>query len=410
MQNLLIIGYTWPEPTTTGAGVRMMQLIQAFLKNDFQITFASTAEKTAYSKNLTSLGIKEQSIKLNDPSFDNFLSELSPEVVIFDRFYTEEQFGWRVDEVCPEALRILDTEDLHFLRSARQISLKQNNKIDLLNADITKRELASIFRCDISLIISKIEMELLQNEFKVDASLLHYLPFLVDPNTSIANETPTFEERKHFIFIGNYKHQPNADAVLELKNTIWPLISKNLPEAELHCYGAYASEQIKQLQNTKERFFISGWVEYSEIAIGNARVMLVPLRFGAGLKRKLFEAIQFGTPSVTSKIGIEGISEGKNWNGFIQDDAVDFAEKAVQLYSNKSLWLKSQKNGFEILQNFNTSNFEGEFLDKITSTKKNLERHRNSNFIGALLMYQSLQSTKYLSKWIEEKNKPKNSL
>lgn len=404
MQKLLIIGYTWPEPKTTGAGVRMMQLISFFLKNDFQITVASTAEKSSYSENLVLLGIQEQSLLLNDSTFNDFVKKLQPDFVLFDRFYTEEQFGWRVAEVCPNAMRILDTEDLHFLRKSREQTIKLDKNVPLIFSEVAKREMASIYRCDLSLIISEVEMKLLQNKFNVDALLLHYLPFL-NQNKTISKETPTFEDRKHFIFIGNYKHQPNVDSVLELKNKIWPLISKMIPDAELHCFGAYASKQIEQLHKPDERFFVKGWVDDLQTTIENARVMLAPLRFGAGLKRKLIEAMQFGTPSLTTQIGSEGISDEKKWNGFILDDTIDFSEKAVQLYTNKSLWQKSQQKGFEILQNFNSLNFEGEFLEKIFSIKNNLESHRNSNFTGALLMYHTFQSTKYMSKWIEEKNK-----
>jgi glycosyltransferase involved in cell wall biosynthesis len=409
MQKLLIIGYTWPEPKTTGAGVRMLQLIHFFIKNEFEITFVSAAEKSIYSEDLSALGITENYIQLNNSSFDDFVKNINPDVVVFDRFYTEEQFGWRVSEVCPMALRILDTEDLHFLRMARQTSLTSKNELQLLESDIAKRELASIFRSDISLIISEVEMEILKNEFKVDASLLHYLPFLINQNTSIKIEVPDYEERKHFIFIGNYKHQPNADAVLELKNKIWPLISKQLPEAELHCYGAYASQQIKELHNPKERFFISGWVEDIETALKSAKVMLAPIRFGAGLKRKFFEAMQFGTPSVTTKTGSEGITAGTLWNGFLEEDSLEFAKKAVQLYTDKKCWEESRDNGFELLnKRFMNATYESEFRKKLTSTLKNLKTHRVQNFTGMLLMHNTMQSSKYMSKWIEEKNKPKN--
>jgi len=411
MQNLLIIGYTWPEPKTTGAGVRMMQLVDLFLNTDFKITFASAAEKSVYSEDLTSLGIRECNIKLNDASFDEFLKKLKPTIVLFDRFYTEEQFGWRVAEVCPNALRILDTEDLHFLRYSRELSLKNNQESNFLESDIAKRELASIYRCDLSLIISEVEMELLKNKFKIDAAILHYFPFLFDKESFSALNPPSFEERSHFVFIGNYKHKPNADAVLELKNTIWPLISKQLPEAEMHCYGAYESQQIKQLHNPKERFFISGWAKDVKIAIGNSRVMLAPLRFGAGLKRKLLEAMQLGTPSVTTKIGSEGVSDGILWNGFVEENPIDFANKAVWIYSNKSCWQESQAKGFEIIKtNFESSSFKSELLEKIQFIQKRLTKHRNSNFVGSVLMHHSLQSTKYMSKWIEDKNKFKNLL
>ncbi|MCR9181712.1 MAG: glycosyltransferase family 4 protein [Flavobacteriaceae bacterium] len=407
MKKILKIFYTWPEPKTNGAGVRMMQLIKAFQNKKFQISFTSAAEKTMYSEVLKPYALQEKCIKINDSSFDEFVKTLNPDIVLFDRFYTEEQFGWRVAKNCPQALRILDTEDLHFLRYSREEALKSKIKVNYKNSEIAIREIASIFRCDLSLIISMAEIELLKEEFKIDKSLLHYLPFIRE--MTLKEPLLNFNKRQHFIFLGNFKHGPNIDAVLELKNTIWPLISKQLPEAELHCYGAYASQKINQLHNPKERFFISGWAEDAAVVIGNARVMLAPLRFGAGLKRKLIEAMQYGTPSVTTKIGCEGISNVEIWNGYIEDDPDDFALKAIQLYTDKKSWQEAQITGFNILdKRFYKTQFESEFLNKITFLQKNLTSHRLNNFVGSLLMHHTMQSTKYMGKWIEEKNKPKN--
>ena len=72
---------------------------------------------------------------------------------------------------------------------------------------------------------------------------------------------PKFKEREHFISIGNLLHAPNYDAILFLKENIWPLIRKKLPKAEVHVYGAYTSEKVNQLNNKKEGFIVKGFVE-----------------------------------------------------------------------------------------------------------------------------------------------------
>ncbi|SPZ87777.1 Uncharacterized protein conserved in bacteria [Sphingobacterium multivorum] len=118
-KKVLFIGLVWPEPTSSAAGFRMMQLIETFINRSYQITFASAAAKSPYSAPLQSLGIQEQTIVLNSNSFDEFIAQLKPDIVVFDRFMVEEQYGWRVAQHCPNALRVLDTEDLHFLRQAR---------------------------------------------------------------------------------------------------------------------------------------------------------------------------------------------------------------------------------------------------------------------------------------------------
>lgn len=410
MKNLLIIGFVWPEPNSTAAGSRMLQLIELFQKNGFTVTFVCAASKSKNSFEFGELNIKTFDIHLNDSSFDLLVKKINPDFVLFDRFLTEEQFGWRIAENCPEAIRILDTEDLHFLRHARQVAY-QNNEIVTLNHlknDLAKREIASIYRCDLTLIISKYEMKLLKKTFKIDKSLLIYLPFLLNKiNLETLRSYPAFLNRNHFISIGNFKHKPNVDSVRYLKEVIWPLIHEKLPEAQLHIYGAYASEKGLQLQNKKEGFLIKGWAESVKEVFINARVCLAPLRFGAGLKGKLIDAMQFGAPSITTNLGAEAMHNKLPWNGFITDDPNEFALKSIELYTNEKLWKNAQKNGIEIINRcFSKEKYEKRLLSRIKGISKNKEKHQLKNFIGAMLQHHTIQSTKYMSKWIEEKNKP----
>jgi O-antigen biosynthesis protein len=408
-QHILIIGTVWVEPNSSAAGSRMLQLIELFLNQNWKVTFASTAQKSEKATSLNSLGISEVSISLNSPSFDSFIKELQPTIVMFDRFMAEEQFGWRVAENCPNALRILDTEDLHFLRKVRHQQLKKSEELTsvaLLKSDETKREIASILRCDLSLIISTYEMDLLKSIFKIDKNILYHLPFLLDGiDENQTKQWKSFEERKHFIFIGNFFHKPNIDAVITLKNEIWSKIKENLPEAQVHIYGAYITQQIQELHNKKDGFIIKGFVENAKEVVENARIVLAPLRFGAGIKGKLTEAMICGTPSVTTQIGAEGMTVNKLWNGFVEEDFSDFALAASKLYQNQSTWEKSQKNGVEIINNmYDKEKLSSPFIHQVEELQKNLEKHRANNFIGSLLQHQTLQATKYMSKWIEAKN------
>ncbi|MEO8235514.1 MAG: glycosyltransferase [Flavobacterium sp.] len=406
-KTLLIIGLVWPEPKSSAAGTRMLQLIKLFKEQGFSIVFASAAQESDFSYDLKFFGVTTQKIVLNSNTFDDFIKELNPEIVLFDRFVIEEQFGWRVYENCPNAIRVLDTEDLHSLRLTRQNAVKKNIIFDLshlLISEIAKREIASILRCDLSLIISEIEMQILLQTFKINPNLLYYLPlfFVLKDQNLILN----FEQKKDFIFIGNFLHEPNWDAVKQLKEKIWPEIRKQLPDAMMHIYGAYPSQKVLQLHNPKENFIIHGRAENANEVIINAKVLLAPIRFGAGLKGKLLEAMQLGTPSITTNIGAEGINANYNWNGFIADDFGEFGSKAVLLYQDETIWNQSQKNGFEILKNrFESDLFENAFTDKINFIQSNLEIHREQNFMGSLLLHHTALSTKYMSRWIEEKNR-----
>lgn len=409
MEKVLIIGSVWVEPSSSAAGIRMLQLINVFLDNNYEVVFATTTQKTVNAFDLTLLGVKENAIELNNASFDDFVKELNPTIVVFDRFMIEEQFGWRVADHCPNAIRILDTEDLHALRKTRQEAIKKKKSFavnDLLTADIAKREIAAILRCDLSLIISSFEIELLHTLFKIDKRLLFHLPFLFDKlDDKKTKDWKSFEKRNHFITIGNFLHAPNVDAVLQLKNKIWPQIKKKLPNAEMHVYGAYPTQQILQLHNNKEGFLIKGYTKDAVKVVSEAKIVLAPLRFGAGIKGKLTEAMLSGTPSVTTKIGAEGMHSGIPWNGFVVDDEDAFVEKSIVLYTDKVLWKEAQKNGVEIINRvYNKTKLSASFLSELEALKFNLITHRTENFMGSLLQYQTMRSTKYMSKWIEEKN------
>ena len=410
MKKVLIIGFVWVEPNSSAAGSRMMQLIQLFQKNNYQVHFATAASKTDFSDNLEQLNITTQHIELNSDSFDTYVTKVNPNMVLFDRFLAEEQFGWRVAQSCPNALKILDTEDLHCLRKTRHEVFKKNIEFDtnlLKNADITKREIASIYRCDLSLIISTYEMKLLKEVFHMDARILYYLPFLL--NKIVTKEIlnlPKFKDRQHFMTIGNFLHQPNYNMVLYLKETVWPLIKKQLPKAELHIYGAYVSQKVQQLHNKKEGFLVKGRADSVANVMQQARVCLAPIRFGAGIKGKFTDAMQNGLPSCTTTIGAEGMLHNNEWGGAIEDNPQNFAQKAVGLYTNQLHWEKAQQNGFDLYNTvFDKNKYENDFMSLLEMLQENVAAHRNQNFIGAMLQHHTLQSTKYLSKWIEAKNK-----
>ncbi len=406
---VLIIGKVWPEPDSSAAGSRMLELIDVFQSGDWEVTFASAASDSEYAVDLNAVGVKKAAIKINSSSFDHFVSKLSPDAVVFDRFMTEEQFGWRVAETCPGALRILDTEDLHFLREGRYQAWKEGRECvtqDLFN-DKAKREIASILRCDLSLIISEYEMALLENTFGVDKSLLLYLPFMLDKiGEKDVNNWRAYNNRSHFISIGNFLHEPNWNAVLYLKEEIWPLIRSQLPEAELHIYGAYSSQKVEQLHNPDQGFLVKGRAKNAKEVVSKARVLLAPLRFGAGLKGKLIEAMQCGTPSVTTTVGAEGMNGNLSWPGFISDNSQEFADRAIQLYKNEELWKKKQERGLEIInRRFDREGYSEKIKNRISTLIENIQSHRQQNFMGSILQHHTVASTKFMSKWIEAKNR-----
>ncbi|MEJ2163791.1 MAG: glycosyltransferase, partial [Robiginitalea sp.] len=271
-KKLLVIGHRWPEPEATAAGSRMMGMLEGFLKEGYHITFASAAVPGLYGTfasaavpglygiPLEPLGIQTERISLNDSAFNEFLKSNPFEIVLFDRFMTEEQFGWRVRECLPDSTLVLDTEDLHSLRQSREKAIRQDrawNVESWMTHPHFYREIASILRCDLSLLVSAAERDLLKSHLPILEGKIFYLPFQMKPATE--GDPVGFQQRSGFVFLGTGMHRPNLDAIEQLKNRIWPLLSRRLPQAVLRLYGAYRPGQILGFHNPPDRFEVCGW-------------------------------------------------------------------------------------------------------------------------------------------------------
>lgn len=406
-KSLLIIGWVWPEPNSSAAGSRMVQLIHLFKQQGYQVTFASPAQRTQHMYDLSELDVACQDIALNCDSFDEFVKELQPSAVMYDRYMMEEQFGWRVAKHCPDAVRILDTEDLQSLRNARHQAYKKEgnlNNVDL-NTELAVREVAAIFRCDLTIMISPYEVELLTNHYQVPEYLLSYIPFVYDEEL-LNRETRPYQERQHFVSIGNFRHAPNWDSVLWLKQQIWPKIRKQLPEAELHIYGAYPPKKATDLHCDKTGFLVKGWADDALDVVESAKVLLAPLRFGAGIKGKLADAMLCGTPSVTTAIGAEGMTTEGGWPGIVAESVEDIVEGAVSVYADQNQWQDASDLAVTTRKLlFSEADYVQTFNQQITEIEGNLEQHRNQNFVGLMLNHHSHRSSQFMSQWIAAKNK-----
>ncbi|MFL5812632.1 MAG: glycosyltransferase [Bdellovibrionia bacterium] len=420
-QKALIIAIVWPEPESSAAGWRVLNIIDALKDAGYAITLASPSRENEFSDRLKNQGIEVQPVAINDSGFDTWVAEAQFDLAILDRFIIEEQFGWRLHEYSPSTIRVLDTVDLHFLRRARQKALSEgkslseifNDQIELATEDAC-REIASIYRSDLTLILSDHEMDLLKNRFRVDSDLLEPFRFCYRD----IPETSGFEERANFAVIGNFRHPPNADGTRWLKSELWPLIRKKLKakgeKAELHVYGAYPSKDAMNLSNPAEGFIVKGPASNVHETLKQYRINLAPLRFGAGIKGKISDGWRAGLPVITTPIGAEGMFLNPSppvFGGAITHSAEEFSEAAARLYTDAIEWTHARERGYAVLREYFDYGVNSKRLsESFTALHQNIKMRRERNFIGQILHHQSMRSTKYFSKWIELKEGRSGSL
>ena len=401
VKKALLIAKQWPEPASTAAGRRTLDILDLLTEAGYQVEIASPAQPTPFQ---ASTGYGEHQIAVNESSFDHWVRALDPTLVIYDRFMMEEQFGWRVREQCPNAITLLDTSDFHSLREARHQALKSGEPVNLF-PPIAEREIAAIARCDLAIMISRIEVDLLKQHFCLPDWQLHYLPFLVralpDPAT-----LPGFDERRHLVMIGGFKHAPNRDATSWFATEVWPRLHPQLPDVECHIYGAYSDHAMHRLSDAKTGLRVHGRTEDALATLARYRLNLAPLRFGAGQKGKILEGWLSGTPTVTTPIGAESMAPDDAWGYPLSDDPVRFARTVAQLYQNKRDWITVRDAGIRALATgFLYRDYAGALVRRLDAIAENLEAHRNRNIWGRILRRSEHRAEEFMSRWIEAKNR-----
>lgn len=230
---------------------------------------------------------------------------------------------------------IYDMVDIHYLRLERGLQIKYDEKraIEVVNYKYIETELCK--KADKIAVISNKEKEFMTSfvdEKKLfTISNVHSLK--VQPQ-----DMPSFEKRKGIFFIGSFLHDPNVDAVEILYHKIMPLVWQKLPELSITIIGSEAPESIQKMNS--ERFRIKGYVEDVIPYYENCIASVSPLRFGAGVKGKIGQALEYALPVLTTEIGAEGMFLENGVTALISgnEDHQKFADNIIKICTNQAVW------------------------------------------------------------------------
>jgi GT2 family glycosyltransferase/glycosyltransferase involved in cell wall biosynthesis len=309
-----------------------------FIKFNYEYwwNFRNSQQAKDYCKTLI------DSLQLNHRKFD---------FIYIAFWYIADYFIDLIKNQVPEVPILIDTMDLHYLREIRQAEAKKDKNLLNIALENKKRELNVYSKADCVTTVTLKDRDELKKE--IDKPI-----FILTDVHEINDNTPSFKERKDLVFVGNFNHNPNEDAVIYFVKEIFLYIKMKIPNIKFYVVGNNPTDKIKSLASND--IIVTGWVPDVKEYLNKCRVEIVPLRFGAGNKGKVGEALANGIPLVTTSIGAEGMGIINEEHAFVSDDPKTFAEFVIKLYNDETLWNKFSNKGKELV----ASQYSSELMRK----------------------------------------------
>lgn len=231
--------------------------------------------------------------------------------------------------------------DIHHIRLQREYEISKDAAILKEIEKIKPIEDYLYKNSDVLCSVSTYEIDILKNTYPEKRIAL--LPTYIFKGDLPRGNGNSFENRKDLLFVGGFNHKPNVDGILWFANEIFPLVVKEIPDIKLNIVGSNPTKEILNL--TSDNILVHGYVsdEALEDFYNNTRIVVVPLRYGAGVKGKVIEALSYGVPIVSTSIANEGISNYKSI--LMNSDSLNsFTKSLVRLYNRRLEWELTSKN------------------------------------------------------------------
>ena len=354
-KTIVFISGAMPTHDKDSGSNRLLEIILAFKKLNYNciICVENVFEDDIYVQFYKQLGVTVYVESLQFNSYKSFLKSVnSIDYIWYYGPNTLKNYLNKVSKFLPKAKSIFDMVDIHFLRYKRAIELnptrislkKRFRKYFTIETQLAKK-------VDFVIAISDKEKTFMsdylpKNEI-ITISNVHY------PKVK-QEDIPSFDNRENLLFIGS-AHTPNIDAVHYLYDEIMPLVWDKLPNVKVQIIGS-VDKEINTISNKNIEFL--GFVENVEPYFLNSKLMIAPLRYGAGVKGKVGQAFEYYLPVVTTSIGAEGMFLENDINAMIVDNATDFANKIIEVYNQSEIWEKLSKNSELSLYPFSKEKLE----------------------------------------------------
>ncbi|MCI0416656.1 glycosyltransferase, partial [bacterium] len=354
---ILVVDHYLPVFDRNSGNHRAYQMMRLVRQADHPLTFvARNGEyQNRYKQELQNLGIETYATDQKHfdsngytPSsppihWDDLLKQGDYRLAILSRYQNAEIYLPLIRAHSPKTKIVLDTVDVHFLREQRKANLYGTTYLQVHALQIRESELAVCHKADALIAVTEEDASVLRQELGTEK------PVWVIPNIHPIEKAPIpFQHRNGLVFVGNFVHPPNSDAMFYFFGQILPLILKELPDIYLYIVGGNSIPLLQSLRS--ERVIVTGYVPSTRPFLDRSRLSINPLRYGAGMKGKIGEAMAHGLPVVSTTIGAEGFNFQAGTEALIADSAQDFALAVIQGYTDEHLWNKLSENGLHMIE------------------------------------------------------------
>ncbi len=346
-RQVLILDELVPQPDRDSGSLRQYNLIRMLLAEGAHVVFVPTRREHggAATEALQKLGVEVWYAPYLE-GVGTWLRQHGPRfaVAMMVRHHVASECLPLLRRYAPQARRVFDTVDLHYLRERRGAELAGDAGL-LRNAERTRtRELAVMAGSDITVLVSDAERAQLQ----VDAPAVRVE--LISNLHEVAGAGAPWSARRDLVFVGGFRHPPNVDAMQWFIGDVFARIRAQLPEVRFHCIGADVPPVVQALAARQPGVEIHGFVPVVTPYMDEVRIAVAPLRFGAGVKGKVNLSMAHGQPVVATTCAVEGMHLRDGDDVLIGDDADAFAAAVVRLYRDEALWQRLSVAGLRNVQ------------------------------------------------------------
>ncbi len=331
----LIIDATTPTPDKDSGSLDVVNLFHMLQEMGYASVFVPEDNHLFfgdYTRELQRTGVQCLYHPFSLP-FEPFLEKFGAEfdTVILHRMDTTSKWFDKIRDYCPDAKIIFNTVDLHHIRERREGDLKNDPELISRSERSEKIELDLIRRADHSIVVSSYERDaLLKREPDLRVS---HLPLI----RAVPGSEASFAARRGLVFVGGFAHAPNLDAVKYFVENVWPGVRERLPDAVFRIVGSKMPDEVFNLGGSNGIEAV-GFVQELSDVLDASRLMVAPLRFGAGAKGKVISSLSHGLPCIATPVAAEGMTADERDGIVVRDGAAELCEAIVRLYDDAEAW------------------------------------------------------------------------